>query len=429
MIEQTEVGEAHWASCLVVVVAYDDVAPAVSASVSQAMERLRLSPALDDFIELRFVAGGPRPGAEEEPDSLGGTILHEVARPTRGAPENYFGLVAVDDRPESVAGLLELCGGTLSEHELDVLSKGFAVKMPDRDAAQPPAPITILGSRPHLEDRLAVGIRDFCEDLMRRYADGAVKGITPAALGTILAPEVISEPAADETFTALSAASTPSGTSSSDADLSVTNAHADARGPRQGALAKPEPGAEARPGSPATPVFIAVVGMHSGGRRDWRRVRSIVRGLDKHLAEPDAHGGFFVGVVPARPSARPALQPAGVLHRRDLPRADDFSDFAQHLTSLKKALELGYTDLTRRGRQTAKPKVVFLSLEAPVGDAISSELYREVNGQTSIVWLLIGEADFLLPPVFAEGAIVIRDYPGALHELLESVTAGDADLD
>src|SRR4051795_5988681 len=85
--------EATWASCLLLVVAYDDVAPAVSGAVGEAERRLLLDPALGDFIELRFAALGPRSPRDDERDTVDMRVVGELTRPTREAPENYFGLV------------------------------------------------------------------------------------------------------------------------------------------------------------------------------------------------------------------------------------------------------------------------------------------------------------------------------------------------
>src|SRR4051812_21835176 len=90
--------EPTWASCLIVVTAYNDVAPAVSAAVEDVGGRLVLAPSLADFVELRFVSAGPRPPAGAQRNELAGDVATDMITSERAAPENYFGLVAVDDR-------------------------------------------------------------------------------------------------------------------------------------------------------------------------------------------------------------------------------------------------------------------------------------------------------------------------------------------
>jgi hypothetical protein len=106
------VNEASWASCLVIVTAYDDAAPAAAAAVRQAAARMLLILAVDDFIELRFVPVGPRP-TNDEHESAVERIVDAMTSPTRGAPENHFGLVVADDAEAGVAALLATCAAAM----------------------------------------------------------------------------------------------------------------------------------------------------------------------------------------------------------------------------------------------------------------------------------------------------------------------------
>ena len=64
---ETALRETDSEECLFIIGSYSDVAPTVGSAAAEAAARIMMSPALGDFIELRFVDIGPRPEQAGKP--------------------------------------------------------------------------------------------------------------------------------------------------------------------------------------------------------------------------------------------------------------------------------------------------------------------------------------------------------------------------
>lgn len=399
-MHHSDVSEPSWASCLVLVIGYDDVAPALSAAVEEAAGRLVLAPALGDFIELRFVSVGSRPPSGSDPGSLEARVVNEITRPTRGAPENYFGLVVVDDLAQSAGALLEACEGVLEHGGFHVRGRAFAVGAQQREADEGKASdrIAVLGSAPELTQRLASEILIFCDGLMRHYAGSPAPGLSRGDLeGRRAAVQA-------ESLATLSAEIRPSGP--------LARPHGEAQGP-------------VHSDAIAAPVFVATLGeVRRDQRRPWSRGCGVIRELDKRLAEDaDRPTGprFMVTSVPESTTVELTLTRAGTLGRRDIERPDGGSDLAQQLSSLHAALDQGDQDLARRGLTADERVAVLLAVDAPPADPVSTDLYERLAERASVVWVVPGGAVSLWRRAFAGDAVVALDDKSAADELHDHV--------
>ncbi len=82
--------------CLLIVASFANVAPVVDAVTQETGARIMMSPMLGDFIEMRFVDLGPRPGQASLHAAVVARIMREFTRPDGSAEGNYFALAIID---------------------------------------------------------------------------------------------------------------------------------------------------------------------------------------------------------------------------------------------------------------------------------------------------------------------------------------------
>lgn len=378
--------DGTWASCLVVVTAFDDVAPAVARVVAAAERGLAATPALMDFIELRFASAGPRPQTDEGHTAVVRALADELARPTRGAPENFLALVVIDDDAADVAALLDAAGTAFAGHELEIRLAGFAVAGDEQRAAG--GAIGILGAEAGLETRMTDALLFVCEQLMEAPSVDGARGATLEALEALRAPAPGSEPAPEprQTLAALSAVA-PAPAEDDEADA---------------------PQAAGSTGPPiVAAVFGALVGAPmDGDRRAFRRAQRLMLDLDAHLAgESDAGAGlvFHVSVVGPGATGPARLRPAGALRRRDVPRPDPTDDFARHLRAIGEAVAFTVDESRRRRQPATRPAVVLVALEAPPADPVATAAFHRLTASASVTWVFLDGGETLLAPALRDG--------------------------
>jgi hypothetical protein len=167
---------SSWSSCLLVVSAYEPVAAAVSEAVQLAGASMLQAPALADFVELRFVALGPRPTDDDELAAAAAAVADAVLRPTRGAPENYLEAVIVDDRSGDVAELREACAAAFERRAVDAGAHGIAVEAtrPAHDG------VRSIGAGARVAERLADELEVLCGWLMEQHGISSLRRPIPS---------------------------------------------------------------------------------------------------------------------------------------------------------------------------------------------------------------------------------------------------------
>lgn len=362
-------------------------------------------------------------------------MLRQLASPTRGAPETYFGLLAVDDASADVAALFAACEKALEATPIAVHGNGFAVKESKADASRSASvEITILGSKPKLENRLADAVVEFCDELMRHYASHEKRGVSQAELEAVRSAIVEDDGAeedADEDHreadageeTLLTLSGGPSAPETAAESQGAPAATSDSAAVGRADEGDRQRGRRSRR---AAAVLFSVVGDASENRRSWRRGRALVRALDKKLAEASGAGARSVvltGVVgPDRKFGR-RLEKAGSLRRRDVVRPDHLSDIAQYLSSLDTALTEGAQDLARRRGELTTAVIVLVALGTPIADAVSSERYERLAARASIVWVMLGESVRALPDAYQGSSTLVLDRKGVAEDAYEAVMA------
>ena len=121
-----EVPGADTQGCRLVVASYEVAAPLVSAATAETARRIMGTPALGDFMELRFIDMGPRPELPGNRSTAARLILEELLAPGGESGRNYFA-VAVADRSAAEVGLvLTECVHTPFLNTLPVRVHGIA---------------------------------------------------------------------------------------------------------------------------------------------------------------------------------------------------------------------------------------------------------------------------------------------------------------
>jgi hypothetical protein len=508
--------------CLLIVGSYSDVASIVGPVAAKATAEIASSPALGDFIELRFVSIGPRPHPGAEPPAAVQCLAGELTRPGSGAERNYFALVIMDRSATVVEHLLSQCGADPVVAALPILYRGFASvedRVQDAGPADQPGPaaeVVLATAGSWTQDDLADQLRRYAETLMWDFATWSEPGLTHDQLDQIRPGEP--EPAAEERGPldddlepgslpaippgpdALTPAAELSAERADDAEgdpepdrrldappaleLASPPAEAAARdavaepgpagdavpgrprgrhaaplpsagpmhppAPRDPSAAPPlagpagellpmRPAAELPPGTSAAPKRRRIPalkwpsGRSAKGRRDgapagsylsprisglvyliltsegvsserasWRDGRSALLAVDEKLAAVPQIGFQIRVLQRAEDAVKGERQPAGQLSRRSMKHLADRTDLSALLTAARDAMKRDLAALQRGGTEIVKPAIVLFAVDAPLDDAITSEVYDGLTREASIMWVMPEAATKLISPAFTE---------------------------
>jgi hypothetical protein len=394
----------------VLVAACAEVAEKVRRAVEAAAAELSVTPALADFVELRFAASGPRPLSDAEVSGTAATIVRELTQPRRAAHQNFFALLVVDDDASDTITVTQACAAAPAIASLGVAIKGIA-RTRSTTGAQPGFPVSVLGAKTGLVERLAEQVFNFCQTVTQSFGNPNSRGISVEELAELAQPGEV------ETLTQAADEKLPD-------DLTPGADAAPVRGEADNQLGVADPVSPERSevtGASAAmvaPVFCAVVG-HGTGR--WSKARSVLLDLDRHLAsESSAPAGliFNLAIVGIR---RASSGPAGKLRRRDVRHPSERHDFFEQLRTLEAEVERALTSLRQRQREVTRPVVLLLAQGAPPADVLSLDVYLRLATQASIIWIMMGGEDALLSALYREHSVVVRDHPEVVDDVFEQV--------
>jgi hypothetical protein len=174
--------------CLCIVASYSDLASAVGPLAEEAAKRIMMSPALGDFIELRFRDIGSRPGhLGEHADAAVAVLAGELMQPISSAGQNYFALVIADTSAATAELLLRSCAADPVVADLPIRFRGIASSDDRQLAPESDQSVEIVVSPigSWSRDAFIDELRSYGEELLRYFAAGHQPGLSPDELGLL----------------------------------------------------------------------------------------------------------------------------------------------------------------------------------------------------------------------------------------------------
>jgi hypothetical protein len=186
---------ADSAACLLVVGGYEEYGTALRRAVSGAGERVLMSPALGDFIEVRFCDLGPRPShAGRGTPEVARLVLELTSRP-RDVARNFSAVLVFDESALVVDHLLQACAADPALRQLNARCLGIAGRedRPKRAKGSTRTPDDIVTARSGKWniDEFIVEVYALAERLLNDFGSGWQPGVRPeevSRLGSVVQP-------------------------------------------------------------------------------------------------------------------------------------------------------------------------------------------------------------------------------------------------
>jgi hypothetical protein len=172
------VGDDDTEGCLCVVAGYASKNGLIGAVTAEAAQRVMMSPALGDYLQLWYVDLGPRPGPDADRTNPVRRIAAALMTVQEMAGRNHFALIVIAKAATTIEGLLSSCAAEPFLASLRMRCTGIA-SSDDRDAGGDRADITTspTGSW-RSESELIDALHQRCEELPRYFAGRREPGLT-----------------------------------------------------------------------------------------------------------------------------------------------------------------------------------------------------------------------------------------------------------
>ena len=437
-------------SCLCLVVGYAKKDGLIARVTAEAEKRIMLSPALGDFLQLRYVDLGLRPGQAGDRSRVVRRIVADLMAVQETAGRSHFALVVI---AKSAVTVEELLGSCAAEPFLVGLRMRFAgiASSDDRDQGNDVMDITSspAGSWRN-EKELVDALRQRCEELPRYFAARGEPGLTRAELAVLRHDHLQSAAEGDdpegEAGEAPDKAPGPDVLDDAPQDAAPADAPAESAAGRLSAIR-----ARLLPGNP------------------WRREKQVAEADDRGATVPEGAARTATGLVylliiveqdtaadPAlgrlqaalldvdtRLAAQPfckyqvrvihgsddrlrgELQDAGRVVRRIAKRSVRTADFTAVLKSIRASLNrdrgLVQITATAAGLTVVPPTVVIFAADPPMADLGAAAVFADIAAEATVVWVVPGKLEGLVSPAFSTvvDAAVLGEYPAVADEILD----------
>lgn len=159
--------------CACVIASYAAAAPEVSAATKDASRRIMMTPALGDFLELRFVNMGPEPTQPDDRSAAVRQITRGLLASDTGAGRQYFAIVVADASAALAQDVLAACSQSSFLGKLPMRLHGIAMRE-DRGLARDTVrdeQVAVAAAGAWGHDCLVGELRRYADELMRYFAD------------------------------------------------------------------------------------------------------------------------------------------------------------------------------------------------------------------------------------------------------------------
>lgn len=455
--------------CLCIVASYASAAALIADVTKAAASRIMMSPSLGDFLQLRFVDLGPRPGQSDDRSYAVQKVTDELLHADISAGRNYYALLVVDRSAAAIDRVLGSCASAPFLAALRMQFGGIA-STDDRSPAEDEDDRALAdivtsptGAWRDINDLVDV-VRQHGEKLLRYFAARHEPGLSPGELdllrkrtgqpagdmaradsqgaveGADVRPDVLAlEEVLAPRVTGKQMSSGPHDEAEQDTGPDVTPRPSQ-RNPERSVIRwlptirrsrRHQPGAEGGDGgdpacAPDTRglAYLLITGDEiSAEDPAISRLRSAVLEVDKKLATVPGTEYQVRLLYGDDEALRGGLRPAGQLGRRDVKRSVAATDFASVLQQIR---ALVCRDLTSAkavsqltGQLVARPAVVLFTVDPPLADSVTIDVFRGFITEASVTWVVPRNAELLVSPGFMEapGARLIIDHEAVADDV------------
>ena len=445
-------------SCLCLVVGYAKKDGLIARVTAEAERRVMMSPALGDFLQLRYVDLGLRPGQAGDRSRLVRRIVADLMAVQETAGRSHFALVVIAKSAMTVEELLGSCAAEPFLVGLRMRFVGIA-SSDDRDQGNDVMDITSSPAGSWRDEReLVDALRQRCEELPRYFAARGEPGLTRAELAALRHAHIQAAAEGDdpegEVGEAPDEAPVPDVLDDAPQDAALVecdSAPAESAAGRLSAIrARWLPGnpwrrgkqvAEADdPGAAATEVaartamglvyLLMIVEQDTAVDPALGRLQAALLEVDKRLAA-QPFCTYQVRVIRGSDDhLRGELQDAGKLGRRAAKQSVKTGDFTAVLKGIRGSLNrdrgLVQTTATAAGLTIVPPTVVFFAADPPIADLGAATVFADIAAEARVVWVVPGKLEGLVSPAFgaAGGAAVLGEHPAVADEILDLMHDG-----
>ena len=446
--------------CLCLVAGYAKDDGLIARVTAGAERRVMMSPALGDFLQLRYVDLGPRPGQADDLSRSVRRIVADLMAVQEAAGRSHFALIVIAKSAMTIEGLLGSCAAEPFLAGLRMQFAGIA-SSDDREQGNRLAEITSSPAGSWRNEReLIDALRQRCEELPRHFAARGEPGLTrtefaalrhahaqPAAEGDSLEGDVGDAPdqtpvpdILDDVPEATATASDHNAAAADAVDNAPTEAAAKPhtvtstsrwlsavpwrRGKQAAETGDPGTAASARTAMGLV-YLLTIVDQDAAVDPALGRLQAALLRVDRRLAaQPFCR--YQVRVIHGSDgNLRGELQDAGKLARRAAKRLVKTGDFTAALKgirgSLRRDLGLIETIATAAGLTVSLPTVVIFTANPPVADLGAAGVFGDLAAEATMVWVVPGKLEGLVSPAFGNacGATVLGEHQAVADEILE----------
>jgi hypothetical protein len=455
--------------CLCLVAGYAKDDGLIARVTAEVKRRVTMSPALGDFLQLRYVDLGPQSRSAGDGSRPVRRIVDDLMTVKETAGRSHFALIVIAKSAITIEGLLGSCTAEPFLAGLRMRLVGIA----SSDDRKPGDRLVDIASsaagRWRDERELIDALRQRCEELPRYFAARGESGLTGAELATLR--HAHTQPAADGDGPEGDAGGLLDEAPLSDVledapEVSKTTPHQDVAvadaadtgavesaagrltvvrasrwlpgipGRRRKLAAKPQDPETADAANSARKAMgliylFMIVDQDSAADPLLSRLQDALRDVDRQLAA-QPFCGYQVRVIYGSDGyLRGELLAAGRLSRRASKRLVKTSDFATVLrgirTSLRRDRELVQTIATAESLTVALPAIVIFAADPPMADLDAAKVFGDLAAEATVVWVVPGRLEGLVSPAFARawGATVLGEHQAVADEVLD-VISGNA---
>jgi hypothetical protein len=463
-------------SCLCLVVGYAKQDRLIAGVTVETEERIMMSPALGDFLQLRYVDLGPQPGQAGDRLRPVRRIVAHLMTLRETAGRSHFALIVIAKSAMTIEGLIGSCSAEPFLAGLRMRFVGVA-SADDRAPGDGFADITSsLGGSWRSERELIDALFQRCEELPRYFAARGEAGLSRADFAAL--QNVHAQPAADgdgqegaaagahdesAVLDVLDDASAPAGTTGGleMAAGEVTGTPAAAGESAESAesaagrwsvvsLSRWRPGVPWRRGRQPTGTGDPDALTQAGSARTAMGLVYLLMVADQNAAEDPALGrlqaallgvdrllaaqqscGYQVRVIHGSDAdLRGELREAGKLGRRAGKRLVKSEDFAAVLKGIRGSLRrdcgLIETIAAAAGLTVVSPTVVMFTADPPMADSTAAAVFGDLATEATMMWVVPRKLEGLVPRAFgiACGATVLEEHQAVADEVLDAMQAG-----
>jgi hypothetical protein len=451
--------------CLCLVAGYAKDDGLIARVTAEVKRRVTMSPALGDFLQLRYVDLGPQSGSVGDGPRPVRRIIDDLMTVKETAGRSHFALIVIAKSAITIEGLLGSCTAEPFLAGLRMRLVGIA-SSDDRKPGDGLVDITSSPAGRWRDERELIGaLRQRCEELPHYFATCGEPGLTRAELATLRhahtqsaangdGPEGDTGGLPDEAAPsdvledAPEAPKTPPDHDVAPTDAADTGAIESAPGRLTVSASRWRPRIPgrrrkraAKPGDPHTAdalnparkamsliYLFMIVDQDAAADPSLGRLQHALRDVDRRLAA-QPFCAYQVRVIHGSDGhLRGELLAAGRLPRRASKRSVKTGDFATVLrgirTSLRRDRELVQTIATAEGLTVALPAIIIFTADPPIADLNATRVFGDLASEATVVWVVPGMLEGLVSPAFARvgSATVLGEHQAVADEILDAIS-------